>query len=298
MSQERMQRLNPNLLAFCGGILTAAFALFPLKFSILSFLITYFAALPLFFVGLCWGFPMAILGSLTAFGIFTMGAGFNAALVFALTTLLPTLLIVFRFLKGDPAGHIVSWVTGLSLVMFLGILLILSSHSINVLDILNEWFAFFADEEVLKKMHGNIIPLIPGISSISWIMMCLVNASLAQRLAVRAGLSKRPYPLPTDTKLYENWDIVLAVSLLLVLTGIPLFAFMGKNMALISTVPIFFVGLKVVYAWLDQFDNPKLWMIAVVFMSIFLVWPGIIIVMFGVLEPTLHLCQRWTRNKS
>jgi hypothetical protein len=298
MSLGRIQRLDPMILSVCGGTLSAACALFPLNLSVFSFLITYFSALPLFFVGLCWGFPRLILGAIIAFGIFTVGAGFHSALVFCLTTLIPTLLIVYRFQKGDPAGYIVSWVAGLAIFMFLGIMLVLSFQSINVLDILHEWFSFFAEEEAFKKMHGHIVPLIPGISSISWIMMCLVNASLAQRLAVRAKLSPRPYPLPTDSKLYEHWDIVFAIALLLILTDVSLFAFIGKNMALISGVPIFFVGLKVVYAWLKQFDNPKLWMIAIVFMSIFLVWPGIIIVMFGFLEPTLHLSRKWTPNKS
>jgi hypothetical protein len=128
--------------------------------------------------------------------------------------------------------------------------------------------------------------------------MCLVNASLAQRLAVKGHLTQRPYPLPQDSQLYENWDLVLAAGLLLILTDISLFAFMGKNIALMSCVPLFLVGLKVVYAWLKQFDNPKFWVAGVIFMSIFLVWPAMFIVMFGILEPTARLSQRWTPNKS
>jgi len=126
----------------------------------------------------------------------------------------------------------------------------------------------------------------------------LVNASLAQRLAVRIALSSRPYPLPTDGQLYESWDLIFTIGLLLTLTGIPLFAFIGKNMALISCAPLFLVGLTTVYAWLEQFDNPKSWIIGIVFISIFLVWPGILIVILGFLEPTLHLRQRWALTKS
>ena len=162
------------------------------------------------------------------------------------------------------------------------------------MDILREWFTLFADEKTLKSLHGRIVSLIPGISSISWILMCLINASLAQRLVMIGGHSQRPYPLPTDTQLYELWDIPLAICLMLVLTDVPLLVFIGENIALISCVPIYFLGLKVAYTWLRQYDNAKLWLIVIVFMSIFLVWPGIIIVMFGILEPTLHLCRRWT----
>jgi len=298
MNMERIQRVDPTILAVCAGALSAGFSLFPLNYSIISFLVTYFATIPLFFVGLCWGLSRLIISIIIAFGIFTLGAGVQASLVYFLTTLVPALLIVSRFLKGDPAGYIVSWVTGLAILMFLGILIVLSSQTVNVLDMLHSWFTFFADEQAYKSLHSNIIQLLPAISSVSWIMMCLVNASLAQRLAVRSELALRPYPLPKDTQLYEHWDLIFVSSLLLILTDVPLFAFIGKNIALISCVPLFFVGLKVVYAWLNQFDNAKLWMIIIVFMSIFLVWPGIVIVMFGVLEPTLHLCQRWTPNKS
>jgi hypothetical protein len=298
MSTKGIQRLDPTLLAICCGAMSAGFALFPLHLGIVSFLVTYFASLPLFFIGLSWGLQKFIVSILVAFGVFSIGSGLQSALAFALTTFVPAHLVIYRFLKGEPAGYIVSWLAGLAIAIFLGILIILSSQSINVLDILHEWFAFFADEQTFKKLHSNIIAYVPGISSISWILMCLVNASLAQRLATKLGLAQRPYPQPMDTRLYEHWDIVLALNLLLTLTGIPLLVFMGKNIALICCVPIFFVGLKAVYAWLAQFDNAKLWLIVIVFMSIFLVWPGIIIVMFGVLEPTFHFCKRWTSNKS
>lgn len=298
MSGVRIRRLDPNLIAVCSGALSAAFALFPPDFNIISFLIPYFAPLPLFFAGLCWGVPRLILGMLVAFGIFSMGAGIHSGLVFSITTLAPALLIVYRFEKGDPAGYIVSWVTGLTIAVFLGVLLILSAQSVNVLDLLHSWFSFFADEQAFKNLHGHIILLLPGISSISWIMMCLVNASVAHRLAARSRLAQRPYPRPADTRLYENWDLVLILSLLLILTDVPLFAFIGKNIALISCIPIFLVGLKVVYFWLERFENPKVWMGGIAFMSIFLVWPAIFIVMFGILEPTVRLSQRWAPNKS
>ncbi len=297
MSTERIRRVDPAFLAIGGGILSALLALFPLNFSIISFLLTYFAALPLYFVGLSWGLSRLTLAGVIAIGILGIGAGIHASLAFILTTFVPALLIIFRVQKGDPAGYIVSWVTGLSIAIFLGVMLILSFQSINVMDVLRAWFSLFADEPSLKEMSGQIISLLPGLSSISWIMMCLVNASLAARLVGRAQLGQRPYPVPEDTQLYENWDIILGLSLLLILTGVPLFAFMGKNMALMTCIPIFLVGLKAAYTWLEQFDNPKLWMIVLIVMSIFLVWPGIIIVMFGVLEPTLHLRQRWTPNK-
>lgn len=214
-----------------------------------------------------------------------------------LTTFLPAALITLRLQKGDYAGHIVSWITALSITIFLAVTFILSSQSVNILDTLQSWFSLFTDESSVKDMSNWVISLLPALSSISWVMMCLLNASLAARLLTRAQLIQRYYPVPEDSQLHENWDIVLISSLLLMTTTNPLLTFMGKNIALISCIPLFLVGLKVAHAWLEQFDTPKLWMVIIVFMSIFLVWPGIVIVIFGVLEPTLHLRQKWASNR-
>lgn len=297
MKMDRIRGFDPNLIAVLGGALSAACTLFPLNFSILSFLIAFFALLPLFLVGLCWGFSRLLLGSFASLGMVTIGAGPHAGIGYFITTLLPALLMVYRFHKNDPFGYIVSWVTGLTIAIFISVLLILSAQSVNALSLLDAWFAFFADAQTYKKLHGQIIPLLPGISSISWICMCFINAAAALLLAIKGGFINRPYFLPKDAQLHENWDLGLAVCLLLILTDAPLFAFMGKNIALISCVPLFLVGLKVAYAWLRQFENPGLWIVGIIFMSIFLVGPAIFIVIFGILEPTVHFCQRLAPNK-
>ena len=107
MGMERIRHVDPAFLAICGGTLSALLALFPLNFSIISFLLTYFSALPLYFVGLSWGLSRLSLSGIIAIGIVTVGAGIHAGLAFILTTFVPALLIVFRAQKGDPAGHII-----------------------------------------------------------------------------------------------------------------------------------------------------------------------------------------------
>jgi len=299
MSINHVRRLDPAFISVFAGALAAGFALFPVHYHIISFMVNYFAPLPLYFVGLGWGISKLVLAAGVAFGLSTIASGVSSSLVFSLTTLVPVFLISYRVKKGDPAGYIVSWVVGFSVATFLAVMLILSAQSINILELLQSWFAFFAKDQSLKNMQGQIMNILPGISSISWTMMCLVNASLAQRFLGRLRISERGYPLPGDTRLYENWDIVLAFCIVLMLTNSPLLVFIGKNIALMSCIPIFLVGLKAVYGWLEQFENPKLWLMGVVFMSIFLVWPGIIIVINGVLEPTFHLYKRWTpHNKT
>lgn len=288
--------LTPEYAAILAGTISATLALLPLSFNIISFFLNYFAAFPLYFVGLSWGMRSLTIAALVALAIFTAASGIQPGFVFAITTLAPALLIIYRVHKGDPAGYIVSWITGLTIIIFLAIIMILASQSVNVLDVMKSWFALFSEQIPVKSMNTRLIGLLPGISGISWIIMCLVNASLAQRVASLKNLTQRPYPTSFDHQLYKNWDIILGLGLLLVLTNAPLFAFIGENVALISGIPLFLVGLSAVYAWLGQYENPKIWLIGVIFLSFLLVWPGIIIVLFGILEPTLHLRQRWTHQ--
>lgn len=296
MSMDLMRRFDPTLLAVCGGALSAACTLVSSSFNIVSFFLIYFSALPLYFVGFCWGVSRAFLASSIAFGLITIGGGIYSALVFTLTTLIPALLIVSRVQKGDGAGYVVSWVSGLAIVIFMGIHAFLSSQSVDVLNLLQSWFSHTKQEVALQHLSEQIVPLIPGLSSITWIIMCLVNATIAQRLAMKFQLARRSFPLAHDAELYESWDIVFTLSLLLTLSGMPELVFVGKNIALMSCVPIFLVGLRVIYAWLERFETPKLWIGVIAVMSIFLVQLGIIVVMFGFLEPTLHLRQRWAKD--
>jgi hypothetical protein len=82
MSSQLFHRADPIVMAIFGGALCAGFALFPVHFSIISFIVTFFSALPLFFVGLSWGLPRLLIGSLVAFVIFSIGSSFQNGMGF------------------------------------------------------------------------------------------------------------------------------------------------------------------------------------------------------------------------
>lgn len=297
MNMHRIWQFDPTLIAIFGGTLTATFALLPLNTNLFLFLLNYLSAIPLYLVVFRGGTARLILASLCALGLFTAKSGLHQGFLFFITILVPTFLIIHRTQKGDTSGFIVSWITGLSIFIFLGTIGVLSAQSPNVLGVLQSWFSLFAEEIKRQNVPLQIIQLFPGISAISWIIMCLVNASLAQRLAIRTRLVSPPNPTFNTAQVSENWDIILALSLLMILTDSPLFAFIGKNVALMTCAPLFLVGLSVVNTWLRQFGNPRPWMAGIIFMSFLLVWPGIVIVILGILEPTVHLRQKWAHHK-
>jgi hypothetical protein len=289
---DRIRQIDPTLLAIFGGALSAALALLPENFSILSFLLGYFASLPLYLIGLIRG-RLSLAAFISFFIVAFVAGKLHPNLIFCLlflsTTLAPCLLIVYRVTQGDSAGSIVSWVVGFMIALFLGVLLVLAAQSINVLDILQSWFSTFRDEANLPA--SQISSFLPSIGAISWMIMHLINALVAKKILVKLNLL--PPNQSSFQEMPENWDIIMTISLILILTDAPLFAFIGKNSAIMSCIPLFLAGLNVVYTWLERGSNPQLWMISIIVASFLLVWPGIIIVMFGFLEPTLHLRKRW-----
>lgn len=289
---------NPVLLSLCAGILSVLLGIFPLHLGVFSFLITYFSALPLYFVGLTYGFSHLALASFCAFCGFTIHAGLTGSFVFFGVTIFPALLLIFRVQKGDTLGHILSWFTGLSIAIFLIFIFIFSPQSIQVLENLQTTMGSFTKDPAFQNIKiQQIMHLLPALSSISWILMSLINALCAQRLTNVFQLKQRIFFHTDGFVPSKNWDIIFIAGLLFTLTKIPLLDLIGKNIILMSGIPIFLVGLKIVYTWLKQFKNEKRWMFGIIFLSIFLVWPMIIIVILGVLEPTLHLYNRLASNE-
>src|SRR4051812_27863183 len=97
--------------AILAGIVSAVLALLPLSFNLISFFLNYFAALPLYLIGLSCGIHRLTPAALVALALYVATAGIQPGLIFSITTLAPAFLIVYRLHKGDPGGYIISWVT-------------------------------------------------------------------------------------------------------------------------------------------------------------------------------------------
>lgn len=307
--QEKIRSLNPTLIAILGGGLCSAFSLLPLSFSFFALVLNYFATLPLYLVAFAWGWQKGAQACFVTFLIYFLFFGVLTSFALSITTLLPVLTIVASFLhkipiqenKTDkkgwyPAGYTISWATGYALILFLLFTAYLMTQYATPEEAVKEWFAALGKQTLLKEVNPKLMWVFPGIIAVSWITMNLVNALIAQKILQKYTLNIRPYPGPMDRRLHQNWDIILVCGIMLELTGQPLFAFIGTNIVVICCIPLYLLGLSVVHTWLQQVEEARIWIFCIVILSFLLVWPGLIVVVFGILEPSLKLSQRFKKN--
>lgn len=305
---ETIRNLNPIVIAIIGGVLCAAFSLIPLSFSVFALILNYFSSLPLYLVAFGWGWQKAAKACFVALLVFTLFVGIPAALSFGLTTLSPVLVLTAAFLhkisnkaelKGGewyPAGYAISWITGYALTLFFVFTAYLMMQYATPEEAIKELFSALTHQTLLKEINAKLAWVFPGIIAISWIIMNLVNALIAQNLLKKYELAQRDYPGQLDRLLHRYWDIIFVFGVLLELTGHSLFAFIGINIAVISCVPLYLLGLSVIQVWLRQVEESRIWIFCIVVLSFLLVWPGAIVVLLGVLEPSLNLSRRFTKN--
>lgn len=307
--QQTLRNINPTVIAVLGGLVCAAFSLVPLSFSILALILNYFSSLPLYLVAFGWGWQKGARACFVTFLIFLVSLGVSASFALSVTTLIPVLTISAAFLhrvsaskdgseemEWYPARYSISWITGCALVLFLGFTAYLMTKYATPEEAIKEWFSALEKQTYIKDVNAKLMGVFPGIIAVSWIVMNLVNAAIAQRILQKYVLNIRPYPGLRDRLLHQNWDIILICGVMLELTDHPLFAFIGTNVAVISCVPLYLLGLSVVRTWLNQVEEARIWIFCIVVLSFLLVWPGLIVVLLGVLEPSLKLSQRFTKK--
>lgn len=297
---------SPYLISLLGGIVTALFSLLPHEEGVIVLLVNYLACVPVAMVFLSMGVNCGIFASFISMVLVLLSQGTGSMIILGGTHLLPCSLIAAASLKrqqiGDklqwyPAGYLVSWLTvlcGLYLIFFVAIV---NQQGSDPQTLIKQTLVNVVGSDILHHLSPLMLDLLPGLMCISLSIMALVNLSMAQRICRIRQINIRPYPTGEDSQFCEFWDIVFIGSIMLILTDGQIFAFIGKNMMLVSCFPLFFMGLSTVNCWLGQFRNGPLWLGILVVLCALLLWPSFIVVGLGLLEPTLNIKKRLIVNK-
>lgn len=143
------------------------------------------------------------------------------------------------------------------------------------------------------RISQSFAELFPGIMILSILISLTVNILVTLRILEKASPELYP-PLQTeDFQISSYWDIIFLIGLLLILTKYEMFAFIGKNVLLLSCVPLYLYGLRIISSWLNQLENWWLWFVFAIVLSLVLVWPAMLIVLLGLLEPVLKIRKRF-----
>jgi hypothetical protein len=147
-------------------------------------------------------------------------------------------------------------------------------------------------EAVSSSELGPWMFLFPGLMATSWLVMVVLNAVLAQALAVRLGWNRRPSPDLTRLELPSWLWPALGAAGLVALLGEHGWGFLGRSLLIVFVVPYVFLGLAVIHTLVRHWSHPS-WLLAAVYAALVLLgWPILAVLLLGFVEDWAHLRRR------
>jgi hypothetical protein len=303
--------MNPRFLLIAGGLGAASAVLHTtlLTGSPAAFLLAYLAQLPLLAAGLWMGTAAA--GTAAAVGILAAfaGGGFVFALAYALANAAPAFLVVRQALLWRPAadggvefyplGNILLMLVGLVAVLFLGMIFAFSGHEGGLEGALKRFIveAFQSirapglDPARLEPFAESIARVFPGIVGVSWLLMTVANAALAQGLVSRFGSPQRPSPSMADLDLpVALLGLVAIFAVGSILPGLG--GFVSRNMIVVFVAVYALAGLAVLHALVARLQWRGLALGASYGALIVFGWPIAVFAILGLVEPLAQLKAR------
>ena len=295
-------------LAVLAGVVSSALFLCLLTGVPGMVLLAYFVQLPLMLAGLAMGLTasmVAVAGALLINGVI---AGAVATIIYGVIQVLPALIVVRQALLSRQDGQNVEWyppgllLAQLTCVAGLGIglaFLLLLDHPGGLQGAIEAFLASalvemgaIEAEAVPSSELGPWMFLFPGLMATSWLVMVVLNAVLAQALAVRLGWNRRPSPDLTRLELPSWLWPALGAAGLVALLGEHGWGFLGRSLLIVFVVPYVFLGLAVIHTLVRRWSHPS-WLLAALYAALVLLgWPILAVLLLGFVEDWAHLRRR------
>ncbi|MBC8338501.1 MAG: DUF2232 domain-containing protein [Rhodospirillales bacterium] len=293
-----------SFIAIGAGIISALAATAFISHVPGAMMLVYLADLPLFLAGFAFGPQSAAISGAVGFMAAGLIGGGLAAGVFGLLQALPAWLIVRQMLlqrpasssdndvKWFPAGDMLCWLTMLAAAFLLfataaslsgehGSLSALISDNLDRIlkGIAPDW-----DPSHRARMVDVMAPMFPGAIGISWLVMTLLNAIIAQNVLTKMKKALRPTPAYADLELPQwiSWPLVAAAALALLGPGE--MEYTGRNLAMILSLPLFFLGLAVVHTWARRLSGGGLVLVAFYLILLLSGWATLLVAGLGLIE--------------
>ncbi len=285
--------------------------------SLLAFFTIYLTGLPLFLVGLSSGGMAGILASICgAAGLFyTMPA--NIGVIYTMIFALPSaLLIIFalRFRIGDdqkvywyPEGNLLTVMTVYPCIAFLllaaaampkGGLLEMTIKSFN--EVANQLSSQLPADS-LGMLHDaipEIAKILPALLGWTWMFVTVIGLVCAQVILQKRNWNMRePFALMNIHP--PHWLVYALAATGLVGGFAPEpFDYIGKNAAIILSLPLLFVGLAVVHAWAARLRHGALALTVFYIVISVAFWFVPLVALLGAVDQWFHFRERWNAKQS
>ncbi len=293
-------------LAVLAGILSGGVFSAMLSGAPSLVLLAYFVQLPLLFAG----FTMGLAGSLIATGaavlLSSLMTGLLAAGLYVVLQAAPALLVVRQALlaRTDGAGQVQWYPVGLLLAQLaafaagtivVGFILLIGQPG-GLEGVLQRFLTeSWRELETIgmaplpAPQLERLLYVLPALIATSWLMMVIVNAIIAQSLAVRLGWNRRPTPPMAQLELpWWLWPLIGVAAGCAVLGGESL-GFAGRSALLVLIVPYAFLGLAVIHKFADRWAHRSLVLGAIYLGLVILGWPILAVLALGLVEDWAQL---------
>lgn len=292
-----------------AGAASAAFYASLLSGSFGALILAYLAQLPLFVIGLWFGFAGAAMAGAMAAAALAFAGGLVFTLVYGVANAAPAVAMSYLAQLNRPAadgstewyppGQLIGWLVGTAMTAFLMMTLVFAGESGGAEGIIRNFV-----ETALRSLVpagqaseglGGVATLVarffPGVVADSWIVMVLANLVLAQGLLTRFGRNLRPTPGMPEIEL-PSWltgaTAVAAIGSFLPGTA----GFVGGNIVLMAVLAFALAGLGVVHALVAQSPSRTIALVATYTFLFIFGWPVVILAVLGAAEPWLNLRRR------
>jgi hypothetical protein len=307
-----MGRLTAVLAAIALGVAGGGLYLAVVLGSPGGLILVYLTQLPLFAAGLWLGVGGAAIAGLTATLMLLAASDLLAAAVFAGLNVIPVTLLVRQALLARrqpdetvawyPPGMLTAWLTayalagiGMAVIVFGGPAALHAALRDVIQQALNQ--LHFQPGSVDEAEIADALALVvPGIIAASWMVMAVINATLAQGLLARFKLNWRPSPDLAALDLPLWIPLALAVAATLTMLG-DVARFFGINAIVTLSVPFCLAGLGVVHALTRRLSNSRFILVLFYVLAGLFGWPLLVATALGLVEPWLGLRRRFAFGK-
>jgi hypothetical protein len=260
--------------ALAAGLLSALLFLLLAKGFGSGIVLSYVAPLPTMMVGLALGGSAVLMAVGVGMAAVTVTTGGISGLLYLAAAALPCLVVTNRSLlwrdaadgsvEWYPPGLVLAWLTALGLVLMIIGTWLVAGHPEGikawVTETIGQAVSLLAADvpaDARAKAVEWWVPLFPAMTTMSWLMMAVLNAVGAQALLVRSGRNRRPTPAYRDLWLPDWPAALLAVLGLVGYAAEGDLGYVAANMAVVLTVPFVFLGLAGIHRFAAAKPNAR-----------------------------------------
>lgn len=286
----------------CGGLSAALMLL--LARTPFGIVFAYVTPLPIFFVGLTHGVMAAAVAAVVGTVLAVAVDGWMGVIYLALFAAAPVILVrqalLARPVAGAgpeaawewyPAGPLVGWLAGIALAAFAVAVLATSGTEGGLPGLMAPVIDKVVGAMQVGQNRAELVALasrwMAALVAASWMVMMAVNGALAQFLARRLGLARRPAPAFADLVLPRWLAPAMAVGLVVGWLG-DATGYLGWTVALVCGIAFFLQGMALLH-WLMRKGKLPAPVLGLVY---------VLLLVFGGLAPliaVLGLFEEWAR---